>query len=110
MILSRTVYQDLRDSLVKSQIETNALTQVNAQLNAHIEWMRVRLTQIEYERAQLIQRYMGITIPTPTFDAPSDSHPDPNQTIDFNDVGDKMAEELGIGWNDDGTLKYASKA
>lgn len=109
MIISRKVYDDLRDSLVKSQIEANALTQVNAQLNAHIEWMRVRLTQIEYERAQLIKRYMGVDIPTPTFDAP-DEHPDPNQTIDFNDVGDKMAEALGIGWNPDGTLKYATKA
>lgn len=105
MILSRKAYDDLRDSLVKSQVETNALMQINAQLNAHIEWMRVRLTQLEFERAQLLKKYMGVDIPTPSFEQP-DNHPDPNQTIDFGDVGDAVAAELGIGWNDDGTLNF----
>lgn len=105
MILSRKVYDDLRDALVKAQVEAAALTQVNAQLNAHIEWMRVRLTQLEFERAQLIKKYMGVDIPTPSFEEP-DTHPDPNETFSFGDVGDKVAAELGIGWNADGTLNF----
>ena len=105
MFLSRKAYDDLRDTLVKHEIEGKALMQVNAQLNAHIEWMRVRLTQLEFERAQLIKRYMGIDIPTPSFEAPDD-HPDPNQTFSFNDVGDAIAAKLGISFNPDGTLKY----
>ena len=106
MFLSRQVYDDLRDSLVKSQIESAALSQVNAQLNAHIEWMRVRLTQLEFERAQLLKKYMGVDVPVPSFEQP-DPSPDLNQTVDFSDIGDKMAEQLGIGWNPDGTLHYA---
>ena len=105
MFLSRNAYNDLRDERVKSQIEVAALTQVNAQLNAHIEWMRVRLTQLEFERAQLLKRYMNIDIPTPSFEAPAD-HPDPNETFSFNDVGDEIAKKLGISFNPDGTLKY----
>ena len=103
MFLSRKIYDDLRDSLVKSQVEANALIQVNAQLQAHIEWMRVRLTQLEFERAQLIRKYMGVDIPSPSFDMP-ENHPDPNQTIDFNDIGDAAAAALGLDWAADGTV------
>ena len=108
MFLSRKAYDDLRNEWLKAHAECTALSGVNAQLNAHIEWMRVRLTQLEYERAQLLRKYMGLDVPTPTFDAP-DEHPDPNQTMDFSDVGDAMADKLGIGWNPDGTLKYEEK-
>ena len=105
MWCNRDTYDNLWDALVAAQSEGRALIQVNAQLNAHIEWMRVRLTQLEYERAQLLRKYMGLDIPTPSFDAP-DEHPDPNQVIGFGDVGDKVAETLGITWREDGTLNY----
>jgi hypothetical protein len=107
VILSRAVYTDLRDSLVKAQGEANALAQVNAQLNAHIEWMRVRLTQIEFERAQLIKRYMNVDVPTPSFEHPADDRPDMNQVIGFDDIGDEVAAKLGISWGPDGTLQHA---
>lgn len=103
MFISRTVYTDLRDSLVKAQGEANALAQVNAQLNAHIEWMRVRLTQLEFERAQLLKKYMNIDVPSPSFEQP-DNQPDMNQVIGFDDVGDKIAAELGLTWNQDGSV------
>lgn len=106
MFLSRKAYDDLRMEWVKAHEEASALNKANAQLNAHIEWMRVRLTQLEFERAQLIQRYMGVVIPTPSFEQPAANAIDPNQTIDFQDIGDKEASRLGIGWNPDGTLKF----
>ena len=103
MIISRQAYEDMRDERQRGAIEVNALTQVNAQLNAHIEWMRVRITQLEFERAQLLHKYMGIDMPVPTFE-PSSNIPFPNAPIDFSDVGDETAEKLGLGWADDGTL------
>lgn len=107
MFLSRKVYDDLRDALVKSQVEAAALTQVNAQLNAHIEWMRVRVMQLEFERQQLIKRYMNVDIPVPQFESEAfPAHPDPNETFSFNDVGNELAAKLGIDWNPDGTLRY----
>lgn len=101
MFLTRRVYDDLKDDLSKLRAESSALTQVNAQLNAHIEWMRVRLTQVEMERAQLLKRYMNVDVPTPTFEEDHQSV-DPNQTLDFQDVGDKLAKELGLEWTNDG--------
>jgi hypothetical protein len=114
MFISRKHYDDLIEAkgalaarVSAFEAETNALrAQVIAQQTA-ADWYRVRLTQLEYERAQLIQRYMGISVPVPQFDKSVDDRPDPNQTIDFNDVGDDVAKALGIDWNPDGTLRYA---
>jgi hypothetical protein len=77
-----------------------------------MEWLRVRLTQLEFERASLINRYMGISIPVPQFDEPKEKVSpltDPNQVIDFTDVGDKVAGQLGIGWDENGSYQNFNK-
>ena len=82
MLISRKIYDDLRDSLVKTQVEATEVAKANTQLNAHIEWMRVRLTQLEYERAQLLKKYMNLDIPTPSFvEPPSHEQFDPSVQI-----------------------------
>ena len=30
--------------------------------------------------------------------------PDLGQTLDFNDMGDELADKLGLGWNADGSI------
>lgn len=111
MFIARKIYDDLRDERVKLQVEAAALAQVNAQLNAHIEWMRVRLTQLEFERAQLLKKYMGVDVPAPSFEPASETQAgtELNQTLGFGDMGDAAAAALGIGWNPDGTLNYGDK-
>jgi hypothetical protein len=105
MFLSRKTYEDLRDDLRRAQARATAVDTANVQLRTHLEWLQVRLTQLEYERAQLLKKYMNLDIPTPSFEPPSDT-PDPNQTMDFNDMGDDAASALGITYNPDGTLNF----
>lgn len=105
MWIPSKLYAETVEAKVKAEAVRDQLIQHNVQLNAHMDWMRVRLTQLEFERAQLLKKYMNIDVPVPSFDAPAE-HPDPNQTIDFNDIGDAAAEALGIGWNPDGTINY----
>jgi hypothetical protein len=110
MWISRQAYQDGREALLKATASAEAIDRQNSVLTTHLEWLRVRLTQLEFERAQLIQKYMGITMPVPQFDTtPTPDAIDPNQTMDFNDVGDDYAHKLGLSWNSDGTLNYNGK-
>jgi hypothetical protein len=85
-------------------------------LEASMDWFRARLTQLEHERALLIQHYMGITIKVPEItlvkpDAPT-SPREQTPFLDlasaalFADVGEEEATRLGITHNADGTLKY----
>ena len=103
MWIPRQTFDSVNEARVKAEAAVHAVEIQNAQLTTHIEWMRARLTQIEFERAQLIQRYMGITMPVPAFEDTTTTHPDPNATLDFNDVGDAEAARMGIAWNSDGT-------
>lgn len=106
MFLSRQAYDDLRTAMMAHEAEANALRVTNTQLTAQIDWMRAWLTKSEFERSQLIKKYMGVDIPVPTFEKESEL-PDPNQVpLSFNDLGDTEAAKLGMEWNSDGTLKY----
>jgi hypothetical protein len=108
MFISKSVYNRLYEEKVTAQADSRALVVQVAQLQSHVEWMQVRMTQIEFERAGLIKRYMGIDVPVATFEAPPD-HPDPNETPDFNDVGDAEAARLGLEWGLDGTVQRSKK-
>jgi hypothetical protein len=79
------------------------------------DWMVLRLTQLEHERAQLLYRYMDIkiTVPTVELDNPVVPHTDTNRLSDipsFEDVGDEEAKKLGLDWDSDGRLTHHGKA
>jgi hypothetical protein len=112
LFIPRHVYDALNARAIKAEAIVSQLQNENANLNAQMEWLRVRLTQLEFERASLINRYMGITIPVPQFEHANERVApltDPNQTIDFSDIGDEEAAKLGISWRPDGTLNYADR-
>lgn len=110
MFISRKHYDDQRQERQKAIAEADALRAMNVQLNTHMDWMRIRLTQLEFERAAMLKRYLNIEVAVPQFEAPQEV-PDLNQAgMDFNDVGDAAAATLGIGWNADGTLNYTPKS
>mgnify|MGYP001601850205 CR=1 FL=1 len=108
MFISRHAFDELRADYIKANAIREALTVQVANLNAHLSWMQIRLTEMALERSAMMKRYLNIDVPVPTFEQPQDN-PDLNQSVDFRDVGDKMAAELGIGWNADGTLSYSEK-
>jgi hypothetical protein len=108
MWISRKTYDDLRLDAAKCNAVCTEQARTIATLQATLDWFRVRITQLEIERAQLLFNYTGVKVPTPEIQRA----PDPGQQLHalphFNDVGDDEAKRLGIGWNDDGTVRYGN--
>ena len=107
MWLNRETYDDLRLDLTKNHEEARILAEQNHHLTTTMEWFRVRITQLEQERAQLLFNYTGVKVPTPRIEyehAAEAAHP-PH----FRDVGDAEAARLGISWDEAGNLVYASE-
>lgn len=95
---------------VAAMERARVLEDQNVKLNSTMDWFRYRLTQLEFERAQLIKRYMGIDVPVPEV-APVRRNFDSVEDIIrrggeiFSDVGDKEAARLGVDWTPAGELK-----
>ena len=107
MWCDRKVYDDLRLDTAKRGAECQVLQQQNTTLTTTLDWLRVRVTQLEQERAQLLFNYTGVKVPTPRIEyehAAEAAHP-PH----FRDVGDVEAARLGISWDEAGNLVYASE-
>lgn len=72
----------------------------NKVLQTNMDWMRLRLTQMEKERAQLMFQLMGVKVPVPEIehvriDLPGELQHPLNQMPSFEDVGDEEAHKLG---------------
>ncbi len=80
----------------------------------NFEWARVRLNQIEAERAQLMTTLLRVPIQPVTIERPAEpaSAPAAGAGIpmgigfDFEDVGDEAAEALGISHDAAGGVRY----
>jgi hypothetical protein len=109
MWVDRKTYDDQRLDNAKAQTEARVLSEQNRALQVTLDWFRVRITQLEMERAQLLFNYTGVKVPTPTIQrAPEGDIARALQAVQgFQDIGDDAAQRLGIGWNPDGTLKEA---
>lgn len=82
-------------------------------LEVNLDWFRVRLTQVEAERAKLLYLHTGVKMETPSFER-STPEDDQQRTAlpdmiagfaGFQDVGDEEARKLGIEWDDEGKIK-----
>ena len=108
MWIDRKAYDDLRLDAAKRQAECQVLQQQNATLVTTLDWLRVRVTQLEMERAQLLYNYTGVKIPTPVITKTDTSQHNPmTQTPNFSDVGDTEAAKLGVSWDENGELVYS---
>ena len=101
MWVNKSIYQDLRDELVAAVTTRDTLIGHNRALETTCDWFRVRISQLEHERAILMQNYMGITVPVLSIekDKPKNSDSPFHATPHFNDIGDDEAKKLGIDWN-----------
>lgn len=112
MWIDRATFMGLVQGEAKSRGELAALQTRFASQDAMCDWFRIRLTQLEKERAQMIKQYTGVIIETPVF-AKEDKAPIEqvlSEVSTFDDVGDDIAKRLGIGHNPDGTVNYSKKA
>jgi predicted nuclease with TOPRIM domain len=110
VFISRRAYQDLKDEITQARADAAAQRKANEVLEANMNWFRHRMTQIEAERAVLIHRALGVTIPTPEFHKVDpvkkfmSDHALSDMDI-FSGLSDEEAREQGIEWDGDGRLK-----
>lgn len=109
MIVSRKVYDDLQLELVKAREEARAVTNASRAMETSLDWLRVRVTQMEKERAVMIERFYGVKIPVPEIvkaPDPFESHPLNNMGISFEGMSDTEAESQGVGYDAEGHVTY----
>ena len=111
MWIDRKTYDDMRLDNAKAQVEARVFSEQNRALQVTLDWFRVRISQLEMERAQLLFNYTGVKVSSPVIErAPDGDVAKALQAVQgFDDIGDAEAERLGIGWNLDGTLKQQER-
>ena len=110
MFISRKTYDDLRLEWAKNHEEARVLSHQNQALMTTLDWFRVRITQLEMERAQMLWRYTGVKVPVPEIVKTDGVASNPmTQTPNFNDIGDTESAKLGISWDENGELVYADR-
>lgn len=109
MWIKRELFEQLISERTEAQTTAIVLARTNAAQQASLDWLQVRVTQLEKERAQMIFNYTGVKVEVPEVVKEAPRKPTGNPLFDaavsFNDVGDAEAQKQGLGWNDDGTLK-----
>ena len=113
MWIERKLFMDLIQKESVARGELAALQTRFAAQDSMVDWFRIRLTQLEKERAQMILKSTGVAIETPVFAKEPEQTPLDQvlgEVSTFDDVGDEIAKKLGIEWKNDGTLSYTSRA
>lgn len=113
MWVKQALFMELVGKESAAKGELAALQARFAAQDAMVDWFRIRLTQLEKERAQMILKLYGVVIESPVLMKEPETQPLDQvlgEVSTFNDVGDEVAARLGIGHNPDGTLNYSRKA
>lgn len=114
MWITRAEYRQLVQDTAAALGARDAMQRQIDTQKTNQEWMVLRLTQLEHERAQLLYRYMDIkvTVPTVELDVPvtPESSAIGNDLPSFNDVGDEEAKKLGLDWDSEGRVTQHGKA
>jgi hypothetical protein len=109
MWVNKRIFQGMRDELVAALATRDLLGRHNTQMETSLDWLRVRVSQMEHERAIMLSKYMGIDVPVQVIERakPAPKEDSPYHGVPhFNDVGDAEAKKLGIAWNLDGSVTY----
>ena len=102
MWLNRKIYQDMQDRLTAAQAQVVAENGANKALKETLNWLMVRVTSLEKERAVLLHKFFDIKIPVAEIQqAPVERLPNPfgadsklNELASlFADIGDERDDE-----------------
>ena len=106
MFVSRAFYAEL----VEARTEARVLSETNKALQAHLDNARLRLNQLEKERAQMLYALSGTKIEVPEFARANNVYAGGMTSLTdlpgTEDIGDELAATLGIGWDKDGRVSY----
>jgi hypothetical protein len=94
--VSKESVDKLREDLATVRAERDLLKIQLASSQNHFDWLRIRVNALEVERAQLIEKAYGIKIPVPEVIRQPVMNPLDMGNALFEDVGDKIAKELGM--------------
>ena len=120
MWVDRKTYTEIGLELAKVREEARVLNDQNRTLRTSLEWLMVRVTQLEKERAALVYNYMGVKVEVPDIQPSrpavrSTPHEVPLAVpatlgfAGFQDMGDEEAARHGIGWDDEGKVTYSEQ-
>ena len=100
---------------VTARAEARVLGEQNKVLQTHLDWLRIRVNQLEKERASLLFKITNISFAVPEMVQQDTTAPanngiphsfDQDQAPSFEDPGDEIAAHLGIEHTPDGRLKF----
>ena len=99
----------LNEERIRAQERVAILDRMNQALLVNLDWLRVRVNQLEHERAQLLFNYTGVRVAVPEIKKVEEQPAHPlNELLSFADVGDAEAKRLGIEWDGEGNVRYTS--
>ena len=104
--ISEQSFADLKEQNAALRAERDALKSENSLLRVSGDWLRSKVNQLELERAALLHTAHGISVPVPQLEkvnAPPAGFARGAEALDFSgfdDMGDKVAQELGIPLHD----------
>lgn len=118
MWISKLAWLSDRQEHLKVVAEKDAIASAYATQKATLEWLMLRMTQLEAERAKLLWKYMGVEVPqvqleeAPVNDAAAAGtffNNPMNRLPNFDDMGDHEARKQGIGWDKYGSLAFGKQ-
>ena len=93
--VSKEAVESQREELAAVRADRDALKLQLAVSQNNFDWLRLRVNTLEVERAQLIQKAYGFSTPIPEVTRTPVNPIELNSTL-FEDVGSKMAKDLGF--------------
>lgn len=108
MFLSRKIYDDMVIARIQAVETARAYQETNKGLQVTLDWLRVRVTQMEKERAAMIFANYGVKVPVPEIAKAPDpfaEHPF-NETFSFAGLSDAEADAQGITHDHEGGIVY----
>jgi hypothetical protein len=106
MWITRKDYRELIHARAQAYGEAQALERQTLVFTTTLDWLRVRVNQLERERAALLFNQTGIKFPVPEIVNTSEAKKSLDEAPSFEDPGDEAAAQLGITHALDGTLLY----
>lgn len=110
MWISRQAYEDLRQVGLTASARAEAEIVANRAVKESLNWLMLRVTQLERERAVFVEKLFGVKIAVPEI-APAQVH-DPfaedkyGETMSFEPMSEHEAKRAKISHNEAGELVY----
>jgi hypothetical protein len=101
MWIGRTEFLRIFTDSIADRSRACELVEQNKVLQTHLDFMRLRVNQLEMERAALMQQVTGVNVPVPQIKTSQEIQPSPQDlasamSAHFEDMGDDEARKLGI--------------